>query len=385
MKPLLAVIPVLAMLGCGGHDRREQTPSTASPVEVSVAAVGTAERVEMVEAVGTVRARRTTAVSSRVLSQIRAIHVEPGQRVQAGQRLIDLDARELDTARDAARSAKSEVEHAIEAAQHGLEAAEAQLALAAETHKRFADLLKKDSVTRQEYDEASARLKGAQAAVETARAQRARAQSQRSRTEARIAAAEVMLGYAAIDAPVSGVVVERLADPGSMAAPGVALLRIEEASSYRLEASVPSAQLGSVRVGQPVQVTLEALEGGGALQGMLSEIVPEIDPASRTFLIKIALPPGIAAIRSGLFGRALLPGGKRGVLSVPAEAVMEHGQLRSVAVVQDGVARRRMVTLGELRGGAYEVLSGLADGETVVIRPGDLTDGAAVRVRGGGR
>jgi multidrug efflux pump subunit AcrA (membrane-fusion protein) len=93
--------------------------------------------------------------------------------------------------------------------------------------------------------------------------------------------------------------------------------------------------------------------------------------------------PSHSVIKSGLYGSALLPGETRSVLMIPAHAVVERGQLKSVLVVEDGVAKRRLVTLGETDGDRVEILSGLAQGESVVLNPSSIPDAAAVRVAGG--
>jgi multidrug efflux pump subunit AcrA (membrane-fusion protein) len=106
-----------------------------------------------------------------------------------------------------------------------------------------------------------------------------------------------------------------------------------------------------------------------------------VDAASRAYVIKIDLPAA-PQLRSGMFGRAWFATGKRSVLSAPASAVMERGQLQSVFVAEDGTARTRIVTLGQRSDGAVEVLSGLAPGEKVVAPiPQGLRDGARLEVR----
>jgi RND family efflux transporter MFP subunit len=116
------------------------------------------------------------------------------------------------------------------------------------------------------------------------------------------------------------------------------------------------------------------------VQGRVSEIVPSVDPASRTFTVKIDLP-GTPILRSGMFARARFPSGSKRALVVPVEAIAEQGQLQSVMVVENGVARTRHITAGERRDGQIEVLSGLAVGEIVVSpRSSALRDGARVEV-----
>jgi RND family efflux transporter MFP subunit len=248
------------------------------------------------------------------------------------------------------------------------------------THKRFSDLLAKKSVSQSEFDEAEARLKSAQAAVEMAQSRRRQAEAKRSQVEAQIADVRAVSGYAKIHAPFAGIVTERLMDPGTLATPGMPILTIERGGGYRLEASVPESKQSLARRGQTIAVHLEAI--GEALEGRVDEIVPQVDAASRTILVKIALP-NVAGLRSGMYGRAEFPGGAaREALTVPAEAVIERGQIRSVFVVDGDTARRRLVTLGAEAGERREVLSGLVSGEQVVLSPGVLTDGHPVSISG---
>jgi RND family efflux transporter MFP subunit len=369
---------VLALVSCGGTHAPEKAPSTeAAPVEVRTAAVEMVEVAPRVPLVGSVRARETVVISSKIMSHIRAVHVREGDRVKKGRRLIELDDRELVSAVEAAKAGQAEAENAALAASHGLESAQAQFELAETTHRRFETLLKKESVSRQEYDESAARLRSARAAVKMAESQKEQVLSKRAQAAAHIRSAEVMLGHTTIDAPAAGRVTERLADPGTLAAPGAPLLKIEPAGGFRLEVNVPESQIGSLRVGQILDIEIDALEASPSTARVV-EIIPEVDPRSRTFIAKLALP-GDAGLRSGLYGRAFLTGASRKVLTVPAGAVIERGQLVSVFTVEDQRARRRMVTLGDEAEGRYEVLSGLRAGEAVIVNPAGVVDGNPVR------
>jgi RND family efflux transporter MFP subunit len=157
------------------------------------------------------------------------------------------------------------------------------------------------------------------------------------------------------------------------------LLTVERAGAHRLEVAVEESRLPFLHVGDGVSVSLDALNR--QIGARISEIVPAVDSASRSFIVKIDLPAE-GALRSGLFGRAAFDIGRRSVLTVPSSAVVERGQLQSVFVVENGRAHNRLVTLGETRGDLREVLSGLAAGETVVapLLP-ELTDGSKVEVR----
>lgn len=330
--------------------------------------------------VGSVAAQRRVTVAARILSNVTAVPVAEGQFVKAGQTVIELDQREMQTGLAAAQAARSEADSAIAAAEQSIAAAQAQLDLAAVTHGRFESLLGKKSVSQQEFDQAAARLRGAEAAVQMARSGKAQAEAKRAQADAAIAQAETRLLYARITAPVNGYVTKRLVDPGAMAAPGTPLLEIEQAGGYRLEVGVPESQIASLRTGQTLRVEIQALGEDGPATARVVEIVPSVDPGSRSFVAKLALPTH-PTLRSGLYGRAFLPGAEESALTVPASAVVTRGQLRSVFVVEGDVVLRRLVTLGALENGRYEALSGVEPGDKVALDPSQAVDGARANAR----
>jgi RND family efflux transporter MFP subunit len=179
--------------------------------------------------------------------------------------------------------------------------------------------------------------------------------------------------------PFAGLVTAKSVEPGILAAPGVPLLALERDGTYRLEASVEESRLSVIRVGQPVRVKLGSVDR--LLEARVSEIGPVVDSLSRSYIIKIDLP-ALPVIRSGSFGRALFELGSRSVLTVPAAAVTDRGQLRSVLVAENSLARTRLITLGQRVGDRVEVLSGLNAGDAVVISATrEIADGTRVEVR----
>ena len=258
-------------------------------------------------------------------------------------------------------------------------AAKANLDLAQVTFGRMQELFQKKSISNQEFDEASARLKAAQAAYDMARARRVQLNSKLAEVDQEVRATEVTRSYADVLAPFAGVVIAKSVEPGSLALPGTPLLTIEREGAYRLEAPVEEAHLAAIRVGQPVSVTLDSVDR--TLEARVSEIVPAVDAASRTYTVKIDLP-ALPSLRSGVFGRAAFQLGSRPLLAIPAGAVTERGQLQSVVVVDNGIARTRLITAGQKVKDRVEVLSGLSAGEKVIFPvPLGLADGARVEVR----
>ena len=366
----------LAVLtSCGTEEAKRPEPGAEKPVAVQAAAAAARDWPDVYEATGTVRARTSAVIASKVMGYVTQVHVSVGDRVREGQALVTLDARDLDSALRSADAGVAEAESAMPEVESAIAAARSNLDLAQTTFKRIQDLAEKKSVSSQEFDEASARLKAAQAAYQMAVSRRAQVQSRIEQAVAGQRSARIMRDYTQIAAPFAGVVTARSVEPGALASPGVPLLTVEREGSYRLEASVEESRLGTVHAGQNVSV---AIEGCRAPQ-RVSEIVPAVDAASRSYIVKVEL--NCPSVRSGMFGRVEFPAGSRQVIAIPASAVTDRGQLRSVFVVEKGAAHNRLVTVGRRSGDAVEVLSGLSAGEQVIAPvPLGLQDGARVEV-----
>ena len=381
MEKLLATLlfSLFWLTGCrdAPPNRRESAPSPAIPVTVKAATMQSLPSVY--EATGTVHARVSTAISSKLMANVRDVKVQLGDRVQEGHVLITLDSRDLDASARRAAAAREELRHAVPEADSAIAAAKANFDLAQSTFLRMNELYGKKSISDQEFDEASGKRKAAQANYEMMQARRSQLDAKMAQIEEDIRAAEVARSYAEITAPFAGLVTAKNVEPGILAVPGVPLLTLEREGAYRLEASVEESRLGAIRVGQPVAVKLDGFDR--TLEARVSEIGPVVDSSSRSYIVKIDLP-ALPIIRSGSFGRASFEVGSRSVLTIPATAVTDRGQLRSVFVAENSLARTRLITLGQRAGDRVEVLSGLNAGDAVVTSaPRDIADGARVEVR----
>jgi RND family efflux transporter MFP subunit len=378
VRASLIIIPLLtALAGCGEPPEAQSAPPREA---VSVTAIKTTwqQWPSIYEATGTVRARTSAVLSAKWMGYVREVQVNVGDHVRAGQLLVALDARELDTGTNRASAAREEVRSGIPEAESAVASAKANLDLVQATFRRMTELYEKKSISDQEFDESSARLKAAQSALEMVQARRRQLDSKLEQTEQEVQAAQVSRSYAAIEAPFAGIVIAKSIDPGSLAVPGAPLLTIER-ESYRLESSVEESKLSTVRIGQTATVKLDGSEQ--TFHSRVSEIVPVVDAGSRSYVVKIDLPPS-PTLHSGMFGRAIFPLGSHDVLAVPAPAVSERGQLKSIFVVDNGAARTRLVTTGVTVGDQVEVLSGLSAGEQVIMPvPQGLSDGTRIEVR----
>ncbi len=373
-RPAIALGVLLTTAACSSHT--ESTPGAdAPPIQVRSAQVTMSDVGAMFDAGGVVQARTTAVVTSRILAPIQEVRVSPGDRVRAGQVLVVLDGRDLGAQARGARAGAQAAGQGATAAAADRRAADAALVLARATHDRIATLHAKRSATPQELDQAVAALRAAEATAAGAAAREQQAASGVAGAQAASESAGATESYTRVTAPFDGVVTEKMVEPGNMASPGMPLVRVEDTRGFRLDVRVDESRIGDLAPGASVPVLLAGASGAIAtVSGTVAEVARAVDADTRAFLVKITLPD-TSGPRSGMFGRARFAGPPRRALTVPAEALVRRGQVVSVFVVDNGVARLRMVDVRDT-----EVLAGLSEGETVVLSPAaGLTDGRRVR------
>lgn len=334
---------VVAIAWLSGWFEKKISPGVVEPGTIAVPA--DAEVVAVVRVVepavewasGGIESAHRTAVAVRILARLEEVRVAAGDEVAAGDVLARLDARDL-----MAR---------VRQARQALKAAEAQYELARQEFARVEELLSRGVTTRQRYDQAASALLVAEAEV--------------ARLRQGLEEAETALSYTEIKAPVSGRVVDRLAEPGDTVSPGQPILRLYDPTALRVEAPVRESLAIGLEVGDSLRVEVSAL--GETMTGTIDEIVPYAEPGARTLLVKVRLPSD-PRLFAGMFARVAVPAGSRARLLAPAAAITRIGQLEYATVVVDGRAGRRMVTTGRAaEDGRVEILSGLDEGERVLV------------------
>ncbi|MBV6341552.1 efflux RND transporter periplasmic adaptor subunit [Candidatus Magnetobacterium casensis] len=357
---------IIVLLTSCEKTKHETTEKVSRPVVkgVTTEKVAATEVQDVYESSGTVRAENITVLSARVMGQIKAIHVKESDTVRAGKVLIEIDDTEF-----AKKLAQAQAAHAEAKVAHDMALETKRLADI--TYTRYKRLYVEKVLTAQEFDEVDGKRNMAALSVQQAKAMI-------GRTEAAINEVKVYFGYTKITAPFDGVIVKKMVEAGTMAAPGMPLITIEQAGNYTINLSLDERMYNHVAIGQKVNIHIDAL--GSSDTGTVSEVSPQVDAASRTFIIKISV--AVRGVRSGFNARVDIPGGMRKVILVPQTAVVEKGQLTGVYTVsKEGVVSFRMVKAGKVYTdkAAVEVLSGLNEGDEVVVGGvGNAIDGGTI-------
>lgn len=270
-------------------------------------------------------ATQQAVVATQVAGRIVEVKVEAGQRVQKGQLLMRIDARE---------------------ATENVAAARAQLAQAEANFQRTQNLFKQKFVSQAALDQAEAALKSARAQA---------------------GAAGAGASHATVTAPIAGIVAQRHAELGDLAMPGKPLVTIFDPKGLRAVASVPQYKLKDAQAAKTARV--EFPESRRWQDGARIEILPTIDAQSHTATARIYLADA-AGLVPGMAARAHFVTGTAQKLTVPPSAILRRGEISAVYVLKDGRPALRQVRLGETVGnGEIEVLSGLASGDTISLDP----------------
>lgn len=348
----ILLLAAAALAGCGrangksANDNGENQP-VAIPVEIAAPLVGDMEAVYTGTAA--ITADRTAIVMPKVRGEVRAVLVEEGDLVRAGQVLARLDGDLL----------------RLEAAQ-----AEANLRKLEREYERTLELQKRGLVSVTAFDNLRYELDAARAAYDLARLQ---------------------LSYTEIRSPIDGMVVNRatVMRMGNTVTPigGViesadsAMFVVSDFDSLVMNVAVPEGELPKLKAGQPAQLIADAVPGR-RFDARIGLITPRVDPATGTFPVKVEIEDPDRLLRPGMFARvSIVYQRKANALKIPRSALVENDGPPAVFVVVDGKAEQRQLELGLLNGSYVEVLTGLApQDQIVVIGQAGLKNGTSVKI-----
>ena len=292
-----------------------------------------------------------TSPAARVMARVTEVNVREGDRVAGDKVLARLDTRDLQARREEARANLDTASTALKVAQTNL--------------GRMQDLQKLGIVP-------LAKLESVEVAFAQASAARATA-------AAMLDEVEVNLSYAVVRAPFNGVVVRKMTEKGNLVAPGQPLFIIEDDSRLRAVAPLGADLAQGLRAGQSLQVQID----GETVQGMVEGIIPSGDTYAPGLRVQLLIDNARHRYRAGTLAvvRVPLPQQDTPKTVLPKNAVVERGQLTAAFVVgKESTAQLLWVVLGETRGDMVSVLSGLREGDRVVLSPGatGVSDGQRV-------
>jgi membrane fusion protein, multidrug efflux system len=333
MKSRLVIMAAVAVLaaGCAKQEAKIENPR---PVRSAVVAESGAE--EWVLS-GEVRARYETRLAFRLPGQMLERKVEVGERVQAGQAVARLDARDVRLAESSARAQLAQVE--------------SQAALAEADLKRFSELRAKNFISQAEYDRREAQARQAREQVAAARAQASQAANQ--------------VGYALLAAPHAGIITALEAEAGQVLAAGQTVARLARPEALEVAVNVPEHRLDAFKKTRDFEVRLWSAPGR-TYRGRLRELSPVADPASRTYAARVSLQNEDGSLAIGMTAELRVRTAGRALPQVPLTALFHRDGKPAVWVLENGRVRLVDVATGEVAGNAVAITAGLQAGQEVV-------------------
>ncbi|MGH7597163.1 MAG: efflux RND transporter periplasmic adaptor subunit [bacterium] len=338
----LAIIGfALANLGCSkdsqSKPKNDDKASAAIPVEV--AHVETGSIAAYFTGTATLEAEEDASVVAKVGGVVKQILVEEGVNVKAGQILAKLD----------------DERSAVQLAQ-----AEANLRKLENDFHRHEELFNKKLISAEVYQRAKFEHESQKAAFDMTKLE---------------------YDYAAIRAPISGVVAQRMIKVGNMVLPNTPTFRITDFDPLLAVLHVPEREMSKLRVGQPASLTVDAIAGTD-FSGRIARVSPVVDPTTGTIKVTVEVRDPSRQLKAGMFGRVnIVHDVHQNALLVPKGAVLAEDAESAIFVVQDSLAYRKLVKTGYVNGAHIEILEGLKAGEKIVTTgQGSLKDSSKVEV-----
>ncbi|MDH7578270.1 MAG: efflux RND transporter periplasmic adaptor subunit [Bacillota bacterium] len=366
---ILSAVSLLLVAGCGSR--------AAGKVTVEVLPVSEGAITTDLEITGVLAPNRTVNIFSKLAGVVDVVGADVGDRVAAGQLLLQIDTRELNAQLEQAQAAVRVAKSQAEDARIGIEAARVELDLAQKTCERIKKLADAGAASPSQLDEAQSRLEGAGKKYQDFAKKYEAANNTIAVQQAAAGVISAQISNSRITSPIGGVVTNRNINPGELASPGVPLLTVADVGVLKLQGMVSQEAVPLLSVGQEVKVAVDALPGRSFV-GRISRVGPVAATTGQYFPVEVSVSGGSGLV-AGMTARATIRiTGPKGVV-VPLAAVKTGDGQSCVFVVSRGRAVLRPVRLG-LRGNEeVMVLQGLRPGEQVAVsNVGALQDGMAV-------
>ncbi|MGI6037217.1 MAG: efflux RND transporter periplasmic adaptor subunit [Limnochordia bacterium] len=383
-------------------------PTVAQPrtVAVVVATAGPQELVSRLEVVGNIRPARQVSIVPKIGGTVAEVFVEVGQRISAGDVLLELDAEELAAQVRLAEAAVEAAEATLQKLEAGVrpeELAQVEAAVAqAETsfrkaeadYRRMEELLDKGIITKDQWEGAYTAYELAKAQLESAHQQLAltvsgarsedlaSAQAGLKQAQANLEMAQLRLDYARITSPIDGLVAVRDVERGATVGPSLPVMTIVDMDQVIVHAQVTESQVNSLQPGQRVEVRLKALDDQ-SFPGRILTISPVADQM-RSYPVRVEVDNSGHQLKPGMIADVTFTTQTHvAEIAVPTRALVTRGDEVFVYVVEDGRASSRPVVSGMETNGFVEIHQGLQPGDTVIVRGQNfLEDGSPVNIIG---
>lgn len=336
MKHLALTFALLAAIISSAH---AQQRGASGPIQVFVTTAAERPIADKVEALGTLRANETVTLSANVTDRVSAIRFEDGQRVAAGDVLVEM--------------ANTEETAALKEAQANVSEASRQV-------NRLRPLVDQGAASRSSLDTQNRNLAAARAQLEAVK----------SRLSDRI-----------ITAPFDGVVGLRNISVGALLQPGSVITTLDDDSVMKLDFSVPALFLPLLRQGLPIEARTRAYPER-VFKGEVASIASQIDPVTRAITVRALIPNNEKILKPGLLMTVTLSKDEREALTIPEISLVLESTRHFVYLVQGDKVEKREVTIGAREPGLAEITSGLSPGDVIVTDGvAKLTDGSTIAVR----
>lgn len=373
----IVLMGLMATVNCSREGARRADAAEADKVvNVAVSKVVRADLSQRLRIAAEFRPFQEIEVHAKVPGYVKHIDVDVGDRVKKGQTLAVLEVPELQDELNQVAASMRQSAQEVDRAQHELKRAEADYTVAHLTYARLEGVMKTrpELIAQQDVDDAQGKDEAAEAQVEAVKAGLAAAQEHLQEATANRERVQALLDYTRITAPFDGVVTARHADTGAMLAAGTSseqqalpLVKLSQNGLLRLGIPVPEADVPAVGLGEKVSVEVPALHR--TFEGTVARFTDEVDAATRTMMTEVDVPNPDLVIVPGMYAYVSFPVlEKKNALAVPVQAVTREGNKAVVyRVNSDGRIEILPVSLGTETRDQIEVVSGLSEGERVVV------------------
>jgi HlyD family secretion protein len=393
----LSVVVALAFAAVVATPHVEASLFRTAVKATEIATVSPAQASIELTAAGYVQAHRASRVAPKVPGRVSEVHVRQGDRVEAGQLLIELDAADDRASIAAARSRVMAALAEAKSAEARAAVARAELEEANQRASRERTLADRGAIGVAAAEDLEARVASLRRSVEASQAQARAAEASARALDAQVSVLQTGLGNLRLVAPIAGTVINKPPEVGEYIGPqppGVTVdmggVRVADLTALVVETDIPEARLSTVREGGPAEIVLDAYPSR-RLRGQVQQITPEVDRAKATVLVKVALTDDTLGVLPDMSARVSFLDKAIAAADlavppktiVPRSAVAERSGANVVFVLQGGRVRMVPIGLGPSFGTGFEVLRGPGAGTQVVADPPPtLADGQAVKFEG---